>query len=301
MKKTVYSIMVLFLVINTTKVSAITDLSIKNACDNIEKNTIKCSTEFPMEFHITKNETYEEEKSNWILSTILANEENYGQKVNEWLEDDNFITFYFSENKQITDNHSFEDSNETIYKIEYLKPTSDYANTTYPTKIIHYFEWSGFFSVDRKTASNYPSIANLLLQYTPKSSVLASWVISEAIGTLFHIINQSLPIEAETRRKYFYLNKAGSVYISGVWLPRVYVGSRRHFNLNYTYVRTLPYGEPLPFIKENNGNGMPPSNYDFIEVKNYFNDDLWILNQTQLRAFSYSYVDVFKQVFNVLP
>jgi hypothetical protein len=280
-----------------------------NEKSNLINSPVVITKENPMpdERNITELEVFKEEMDSWIDSVIRINETAYNQKVNRWYEDENFVTLEFSENEtrfQNTVNESDQDdvTEFQIHKIEYLKPNATIAKTTYATKIIYYYAWStGYYLMDRKSGTSFIAIANLLMTYTNTSSKLVSWVISEATGIAFNQIDQSRPITAETKNKYFYLNKTGAVYISGVWLPRVYIGSRRAFAWSWT-LSYSKYGEPL--VHENgpkNGIGMPPSNYDSIEKKNHYDDETWILNETQLRAFSYAYVDVYYQSTTPMP
>lgn len=251
--------------------------------------------------------TFNVAKIEWVNSAIEVNEMAYGQKVIKWYEDENFITFEFDDNGSKVQNRENETgmndiSEFQVYKIEYLKPGSTLAMTTYSTKIVYYYTWSdGFYTIDSKSGVSFASIANVLMLYTKFTSKLVSWVVGEATGVLFAQIDQSRPVTAETKNKYFYLNKTGAVYIAGVWLPRVYIGSKRAFAWSWTLAFS-EYGEPLVLQNgPNNGIGMPPWNYDSIEKKNHYDDETWILNETQLRAFSYAYVDVFYQTTKPLP
>lgn len=189
-----------------------------------------------------------------------------------------------------------------MYRVEYLKPESNLVESTYSTKIIYYYAWSsGYYTMGSKSGNTYQAIANLLLAYTPTFSKLASWIVGQATGSFFGEVDQSRPITAESKNKYFYLNKTGAVYIAGVWLPRVYIGSRRSFAWSWTTYYTS-YGEPR--VKQNgpkDGIGMPPYNYDSNEKKNRYDDTTWILEEAARRAFSYAYVDVFVQSGTQLP
>lgn len=238
-------------------------------------------------------------REQWIEQTIRINEEHFEQKSNTWYETEDYYIIEFEPKQIITENkeldrESLETTEVSVMSIEYLKPESSLnkhsdklalqgvaAQSTLPTKIISYYAWSnGYYTVGSKSGNTFASIANLALAYTPIKSKLVSWIVGEAVGSLFNSFDQSKPVQAEAHNKYFYLNKAGSVYKANTWLPVAHVGSRRAFAWSWATVRTSQ-GEPI--VRQNgpkNGNGLlPPTNYDSIEYKTNFNSNTWIINK----------------------
>lgn len=188
--------------------------------------------------------------------------------------------------------------NVQIDRILYLKPEStilsqseispsstiisDPGGTNGSTKIVEYYGWSnGYVRYSGKTGI-FKSVINLWIAYVPTATKLGSWILGEALGSLYNSFEKNKTITAESYNKYYYKNKAGCVYskASKGWLPIAYVGERRSFGWAWGTYKNA-YGEPI--IKKaktkNSNNSKNPTNYDSREKKAHYDDNSWIIKK----------------------
>jgi len=250
-------------------------------------------------------------KNMWLSQVISYNETLYNQKVYKTVETGSTINLIFEDDVIVTDYTELDEKNMAysdikILSVEYLKPeiAKDILSEpmSLPNKIITYYGWSnGYVTLGTKTGPTYLSIANLALTYTPISSKLVSWVVSEAVSEIFTSFDRNRPVTAETKNKYYYQNKAGAVYVSNQWLPVAYVGSRRSFAWSWASVYNY-YGEPIVDQNgpKNGNNSTNPTNYDSIETKPHFYDNLWIVNKALETYQTGGYWDAFGLAYTPL-
>lgn len=238
------------------------------------------------------------ERKDWVLNVIEYNEEYYSQNLKRWYENEDFIVFeFYPISKSSNNTQDF-----SIHKIEYLKPESYIMNAAYQTKMIYYGKWDpAYYKQDKKSANTFYILASLVMLYTPTTNKLAGWVFEQVLGNLIGQVDKTRPVSSETYNKYYYYNKAAAVYIAGVWLPRVYIGSRRSLAWGWaTYHKSN--GEPMTAIQQpKEGIGIPPVNYDGLEYKNRFYDTAWMFEEAIRRAYGMAYVDVFYQTLDPIP
>lgn len=242
-------------------------------------------------------------RSDWIKKVKEINESTYNQKIINIIEDDNYIIFEFEMN--------IESKNEIVYydgvgytsiqidRVLYLKPESiifKISSKSVSTKIVEYYGWNSDYSVYKTKSGQFGSIINLLIGYVPTQSVLVSWVLSEAVGSLYNSIVSTASVKAQTLNKYYYRNRCGCVYNSIVqgWLPVAQVGERRSFGWCYGWIPD-EYGQPRLNIGPETlaNNPTNPTNYHGREKKAHYDDDSWIINKAIETQNTGGYVDIY--------
>lgn len=236
--------------------------------------------------NIKQNETLSSpERKEWLNETIKINENAYNQKVSSIEETYNEIIINFHVDDFVLKDQELDSNDITctemqVKSVEYTKPESEETNSRevlYPTKIITYVGWSdGYYTMGSKSGI-LSSIVNAIIAFTPISSKTVSWIIGEATGYAISSLDNGKTSKAESKNKYFYMNKVGCVNISNRWYQIAYVGSRRSFAWSWATVYTKG-GQPI--IKQNgpkDGNSdTNPNNYDSLEVKPHYYENAWI-------------------------
>ncbi|MCO5384859.1 MAG: hypothetical protein NHB14_02835 [Desulfosporosinus sp.] len=230
----------------------------------------------------------------WAEETAAVLEESYSQSVSGIYETADFIVFEFEDTpvEDITEGH--------ILKVEYVKPESALAaGTSYSTKIIYMWGWlDGYYPVSRRTGT-WAAIRDLSISVVGLNNTMsvASFVASVLLMGLDYF-KPTDPVDAQSLVQYYCLNKIGEVRDpnTGLWQMLVYVGSRKSFRRcliekedGYGHRVTVGVTETIPNNLRN------PSNFDRMEIKNYFNDEYWIVNKAiqVYESGTRAYMDVF--------
>lgn len=251
----------------------------------------------------------------WVDEVVRINEEAYGQSIANVEEDDNYYIFNFEPNPELEDKVVIiggeEYVNVQIDRILYVKPESsinrsfemspsaiipDLGGSGGTTKIVEYYGWSNGYQKYQGKSGNFGSILNLLIGYVPTKSVLVSWILSEALGSIYNSLTSSTYVTAESYNKYYYRNKAGCVYSTTAkgWLPIAHVGERRSFGWSWgTYKNSS--GEPIlkKGTVKNANNSKNPTNQDSREKKPHYDDNTWIMNKAKETQNTGGYWDCF--------
>lgn len=250
----------------------------------------------------------------WVEEVIKINEEAYNQIIVSVEENDNYYIFNFKSNPELENKVVVIDGEEYVNvqvdRIIYTKPEYSLkissgislnalirdTGSGGTTKIVEYYGWSSGYQKYQSKSGKFGSILNLLIGYVPTKSVIVSWVLSEALGSVYKTLTSGTYVTAETYNKYYYRNKVGCVYNSIInqWLPVAHVGERRSFGWSWgTYINA--YGEPI--IKKgtvkNANNSKNPTNYDSREKKAHYDDNTWIINKAIETQYTGGYWDCF--------
>lgn len=247
-------------------------------------------------------------RKEWVEEVITVTEKAYNQSVSDVFETDEYYIFEYDENEklknQIVEIDNVEYENVQIDRILYLKPEKADTKSIVPDdgiggssfKIIEYYGWSSGYQHVAKKSGKYSSIANLAMSYLPIKSALVSWVLGEAVGSLISSVSNSANVTAETLNKYYYRNKAGSIYQSStkVWAPIAFVGERRTFGWCWG---TIPGSNGEPLLKYGKetiaNNSKDPTNYHCREKKAHYDDNTWIKNKAYETRNTGGYYDCF--------
>lgn len=233
----------------------------------------------------------------WKISTKHILEKAYKQKIINIQEDDDYITFEYDYDDSIIE--------PQLSKTEYLKPSSNLANTSIPTKMNYAWAWSNYFKGGSKSG-RWGVTKTLLIAVPGLSSKTVLNIFSVMLGVLDSSLAASTPVTCETSVKYYYLNKIGYVQDSnfGYWLPYAYVGSQRGFN-RYIGIKKDSYGQPVKtWVNEKTGKpSNNPTNQDFINKKSNFDNNTWILNKaiSQYKNDAGVYSNIFGLGTNITP
>lgn len=219
-------------------------------------------------------------RSTWASNTKEVLEDAYAQKVTDITEDADFITFTFDAPTEISPDTGY------IDHVEYLKPESELATSTYSKKITYMYGWAdGYYSLEKKEGT-WSAIKDLFLTVAGcagETMSIATFALS-ILGIAADFFSPTDPIRAENTAQYYLMNKIGQIKDpnTGIWCMYVYVGSRRSFYRtllqkkgSYDHYVTVGFEETIPDSESN------PSNYDDIEYKAHYLDNSWILDEVE--------------------
>ncbi|MCQ4925282.1 hypothetical protein NE686_19415 [Tissierella carlieri] len=299
LKKTFIIVIAFTLVISNIAYASTENRELINYPENSIYNIKTNEENIPMSNYKSQNtsEVIDQVK-NWKLSTKQILEKAYNQKVINIKEDDNYITFEYDYDTSLLE--------PQLLKTEYLKPSSNLANSNIPTKINYAWGWSdGYFKGDSKSGL-WSAVKTVVIAIPGMVGKTVANIFSLVLGIGDAYLSANTPVTCETSVKYYYLNKIGYVQdqVFGYWLPYCYVGSRRGF-VRYIGVVKDSSGQPIT-QKVSEKTGSPsnnPTNYDTIEKKSNFDNNTWIVNKA-ISQYQYDdgvYSDIFGTGLNLTP
>lgn len=232
-------------------------------------------------------------RKEWAESTCRVLEDAYSQRVQSVSEDKDYIIFTFEEPKRVAGDTNY------IGRVDYLKPESQLATTSYSTKITYMYGWGdGYYSLEEQSG-RWDLVKNLTITVAGlgKKLTIASFAAS-MLGISADYIKPAEPVRAANTAQYYLMNKIGQLKDprTGLWGMYVYVGSRRAFYRtilekkdSYGHYDTLGYEETKPDSLTN------PSNYDKVEFKAHYQDNSWIIDKTKnvFENAAKAYMDVY--------
>lgn len=214
-------------------------------------------------------------REQWINDTATILEDTYNQQVRSVNETTNSIVFSFEEPEEVVLETGY------IDRVEYVKPESALASSTYNTKITYMYGWGdGYYSLESH-AGGWSAIKNLVISVAGLAEKISVYAFAVSVlGIAADYFAPETPVNAENTTQYYFLNRIGQVQdpTTGIWGPYVYVGTRRSFyrtilerSDGYGHYTTLGVEETAPNSLTN------PTNFDDVDFKPHYSDTEWIL------------------------
>lgn len=232
-------------------------------------------------------------RSAWVAETETILEESYAQEVSAVFETTDYIVFTFDAPETIIENVGYVD------RVEYIKPESANASSTYQTKIAYMYGWlDGYYPVEEHTGK-WSALKDILLTVAGFSEKLTIYTTAITVmGIAADYFKGPETVKAGTTTQYYVLNKIGQIKstLTGMWEPWAYVGSRRCFyrTLVEEEVGTTNYWKTVK-VKETTPNSLTnPTNADKTDKKLYFDNNSKII-QKAIEGYTYdrAYMDVY--------
>lgn len=232
-------------------------------------------------------------RSAWVAETEVILEESYAQEVSAVFETTDYIVFTFDAPETIIENVGYVD------KVEYVKPESVNASSTYQTKIAYMYGWlDGYYPLEEQTGK-WSAIKDVLLTvagFAEKLTIYTTAITVMEIAADYFKGPET--VKASNTTQYYVLNKIGQIKstLTGMWEPWAYVGSRRCFYRTLieeevgttNYWRTVGVEETIPNSLTN------PTNADKTDKKLYFDNNSMIIKKA-IEGYTYdrAYMDVY--------
>ena len=243
-------------------------------------------------------------RAQWVQDTAKYLENVYEQPFSHIEESEDFITFYFDvqensetnqlsispeelDNKEVYDDQEVPYYDDQVYMVQYVKPESALASTTYSTKFVYYWGWAEKYqlldsSPSAGTIFNVSSSVMLMAlagAVTPLQSVVLT-AFQMTISEFISAYSSSVSVLGKTYANYYFMNKYAYVLVNGTWLPGCVVGSRRGFN--YCSGGYVTSGGQTVWTEITGKVGYPdnnPTNYDTLDKKPHYDDNTWLINK----------------------
>ena len=144
----------------------------------------------------------------WVSNTVETLESAYKQEIESVTETSDFVVFNFVASEQRDEGKSY------VEKIEYIKPESKLASTSYETRFIYIWGYTaGFVTVGQKEGV-WNTIKNTLITVAGVSGPQSMTVASFCASMLYIAIDyfeSTQYVLTRSEAKYYYLNKITQV------------------------------------------------------------------------------------------
>lgn len=255
-------------------------------------------------YSLSKETITSPSRAQWVEDTAKYLENVYDQPFSHTEESEDFITFYFDtqesaetnqlsisaedlSDKEVYDDQEIPYYDDQVYMVQYVKPESALASTTYSTKFVYYWGWAEKYqlldsSPSAGTIFNISSSVLLMAlagAVTPLQSVILT-AFQMTTSEFISAYGSYVSVLGKTYANYYFMNKYAYVLVNGTWLPGCVVGSRRGFN--YCSGGYITSGGQTVWTEITGKVGYPdnnPTNYDTLDKKPHYDDNTWLINK----------------------